>query len=168
MRQSIPSPPNLQSRAVHSRNSDNTIAFADFLYPGRCSTCFYAKLQGVAELFFDYRDLSDKNKEKFNAFRRRIESGFAFDIQNIPQFLKSMEKHYGTSGALETLDAIMKDYENSPKLIPFYGHRCFFDGLDDMPIISFSCPFDSIIYGENFEDYLKREFCGEKRAFTVG
>ncbi|MBQ8235998.1 MAG: helix-turn-helix transcriptional regulator [Clostridia bacterium] len=121
----------------------------------------------TGEQFFDYKDLSQRNVDKFKAFRRIVESGFAFDIQNVPRFRRAMEKRYDTSGAHQTLDAIMTEYHNSPKLIPFYGHRCFFDGLDDLPIFSYSQPCDSILYGENFEDYLKREFCGEKRAFPV-
>lgn len=116
----------------------------------------------VAEHFFDYRDLSDENLEKFKGIRSRIEQGFSFDIMNVPYFLRKMERRYGTMGAEETLGAIMAEYENSPKLIPFYSIRCFFDGLDGMPIISYSQPCDMIIYGENFEEYLKKEFCAEK------
>ena len=52
----------------------------------------------------------------------------------------------------------MKSLESSPKLIPFYAHRCFFDGMDNMPIISFWQAVDTIIYGYDFEDYLEAEF----------
>ena len=54
--------------------------------------------------------------------------------------------------------AVLKSLESSPKLIPFYAHRCFFDGMDDMPIISFWQAVDTIIYGHDFEDYLEAEF----------
>ena len=121
----------------------------------------------VGEHFFDYRDLSDENMEKFRRFQKIVEEGFAFDVANVPHFLRDMEHRYGTRGADETLDAIMREYEKSPKLIPFYGHRCFFDGLDNMPILSYAQPCDTIIYGENFEVYLKKEFCGEKVVYPL-
>lgn len=121
----------------------------------------------VGDGFFDYRDLSERNVEKFKAFRRMIEGGFAFDLSNIPRYRRAMERRYRTVGITETLEAIMKDYEKSPKLIPIYGHRCFLDGLDGMPILSYSQPVDTILYGESFEDYLEREFCGEKKAFQT-
>ena len=52
----------------------------------------------------------------------------------------------------------MKSLESSPKLIPFFAHRCFFDGMDNMPIISFWQAVDTIIYGYNLENYLDNEF----------
>lgn len=121
----------------------------------------------TGDCFFDYRDLSQRNIEKFGAFRRMIESSFAFDLSNVPRYLRQMERKYRTSGVKETHEAIMREYESSPKLIPFYGHRCFFDGLDGMPILSFSGPIDTIIYGESFEEYLEREFCGKKKALET-
>ena len=54
--------------------------------------------------------------------------------------------------------AVMKSLESSPKLIPFYAHRCFFDGMDNMPIISFWQAVDTIIYGYDLENYLEAEF----------
>lgn len=119
------------------------------------------------ERFFNYRDLSDENVEKFKCFCKIVEEGFAFDIVNVPCFFQMMEGRYGTQGVEKTLEAIMSEYEQSPKLIPFFSHRCFFDGLDDMPIVSYSQPCDVVIYGENFEEYLKKEFCGEKVFYPV-
>lgn len=121
----------------------------------------------TGEGFFNYRDLSDNNLDKFKKFCSMVEDGFSFDLNNVKWFLRAMERRYGTSGVHATLDAVMNEYKTSPKLIPFYGHRCFFDGLDNMPIISYSQPCDLALYGENFEDYLKREFCGKKRRFSI-
>ena len=53
--------------------------------------------------------------------------------------------------------------EKSPRLIPFYGHRCFFDGMDGMPIVSFAQPVDTIFYGSDFENYLENEFLTSER-----
>lgn len=54
--------------------------------------------------------------------------------------------------------AVITSLANSPKLIPFYAHRCFFDRIDNMPIISFWHAVDTIIYGYDLEDYLESEF----------
>ncbi len=56
----------------------------------------------------------------------------------------------------------MKSLESSPKLIPFFAHRCFFDGIDNMPIISFWQAVDTIIYGYDLENYLEAEFLTAK------
>ncbi len=150
--------------------SDEEIVKAEcmfgFTFPKEIAA-FLRTATPTGDHFFDYRDLSDRNVEKFRTFRRMIESSFAFDLSNIPRYRRAMERRFRTSSIKETLEAIMHEYENSPKLIPFYGHRCFFDGIDGMPIISFSSPFDSILYGESFEDYLEREFCGKRKAFQT-
>ena len=90
-------------------------------------------------------------------FMRKTNTGFDV-VRKTGETEETVRSFYGTMGAEETLGAIMAEYENSPKLIPFYSIRCFFDGLDGMPIISYSQPCDMIIYGENFEEYLKKEF----------
>ncbi len=61
----------------------------------------------------------------------------------------------------------MACWRESPKLIPFYAHRCFFDGLDDMPIVSFWQPVDTIVYGGVLEEYLKAEFLGHMDSDPV-
>lgn len=61
-------------------------------------------------------------------------------------------------------EATLEYLHQSTKLIPFFAHRCFFDGMDDMPIISFWQPTDTVIYGENFEDYLETAFLGKKHC----
>ena len=59
---------------------------------------------------------------------------------------------------IELINCVLDYLNSSPKLIPFYGHRCFISGMNNMPIISFWQPTDSIFYGSNFENYLKFEF----------
>ena len=100
--------------------------------------------------FFDYRDISQKN----------IVESFEFDIANNADSLQAMLKEFlGEFTDVEDFKkAVMKSLESSPKLIPFFAHRCFFDGMDNMPIISFWQAVDTIIYGYDFEDYLEAEF----------
>ena len=70
-----------------------------------------------------------------------------------------LKEHLGEFSDTENFKkSVMKSLENSPKLIPFYAHRCFFDGMDNMPIISFWQAVDTIIYGYDFENYLEAEF----------
>ena len=52
--------------------------------------------------------------------------------------------------------------DESVHLIPFYAHRCFFDGMDNMPIVSFWQAVDSIFYGRDFENYLLCEFLDQE------
>ena len=138
--------------------------FFGFTFPAEIAA-FLRGAVPTGDRFFDFRDLSAHNLEKYQRFAREVESGFAYDLSNDPEFLRAMKRRYGTSGVRDTLEEILKEYENSPKLIPFYGNRCFFDGVDGAPIISYSQPCDSILYGADFGDWLKREFSREKRAF---
>lgn len=138
-----------------------------FTFPKEIAAFLHAGMP-ADERFFNFRDLSPSNAAYFRKFERMIEEKFVFDLTSNPACLRDMERKYRTSGVKETFEAVMRDYESGPKLIPFYGfRRCFFDGLDGMPILSFAGLSDTIMYGENFEDYLAREFCGEKRAFSV-
>ena len=123
---------------------------ADFLsnaYPVGCN-------------FFNYRDISQKNIDKFYDFQKNIKESFEFDIANNADSLQAMLKEFlGEFTDVEDFKkAVMKSLESSPKLIPFYAHRCFFDGMDNMPIISFWQAVDTIIYGYDFENYLEAEF----------
>ena len=123
---------------------------ADFLsnaYPVGCN-------------FFNYRDISQKNIDKFYDFQKNIKESFEFDIANNADSLQAMLKELlGEFIDIEDFKkAVMKSLESSPKLIPFYAHRCFFDGMDNMPIISFWQAVDTIIYGNDLEDYLEAEF----------
>ena len=114
----------------------------------------------VGGAFFDYRDTSQKNIDNFYDFQKNIIGSFEFDIKNNADSLQAMLKeHLGEFSDTENFKkSVMKSLENSPKLIPFYAHRCFFDGMDNMPIISFWQAVDTIIYGYDFENYLEAEF----------
>lgn len=114
----------------------------------------------VGKDFFDYRDLSEENGNRFRRFQASIVKSFRFDLKNNREdLLELLGQRLGfdqDSGALD--DAVMKYLDQSVRLIPFYAHRCFFDGMDDMPIVSFWQPVDTIVYGGNLEHYLKHEF----------
>lgn len=120
----------------------------------------------VGEDFFDYRDLSVEKQKAFQSFREWMERGFCFDLEhNREGLLALLGKRLGFQEASPDFDAaVMACLAESPRLIPFYGHRCFFDGLDGMPIVSFWQPTDVICYGGTFENYLAAEFCKEARV----
>ena len=110
--------------------------------------------------FFNYRDTSQKNIDSFYDFQKNIIESFEFDIKNnigsLQEMLKELLGEFTDKEDFKK--AVMKSLENSPKLIPFYAHRCFFDGIDNMPIISFWQAVDTIIYGHDLENYLEAEF----------
>ena len=110
--------------------------------------------------FFDYRDTSQKNIDRFLDFQKAIEESVIFDIEHNTSSLQAMlAEHLGEFTDTESFKkAVLESLKNSPKLIPFYAHRCFFDGMDNMPIISFCQAVDTIIYGYDFGDYLEAEF----------
>lgn len=114
----------------------------------------------VGDDFFDYRDLSQQNIDRFCGFQKSIIKSFEFDIANNTNLLKAMlKKLFGEfAGTEDFKQAVMKSLERSSRLIPFYAHRCFFDGMDNMPIVSFGQAVDTIIYGHNLENYLEAEF----------
>lgn len=115
----------------------------------------------VEKGFFDYRDVSEENQKKFQEFQKWMEDAFLFDLANNREDM--LELLIGPLGNPEDFDTAVMDYfHSSVKLIPLYIHRCFFDGMDDMPIVSFMQPTDMIFYGHNFQDYLEREFLGKK------
>ena len=121
---------------------------------------FLSNAYPVGGNFFDYRDLSQKNRDRFCDFQKNIVGSFEFDIANNADSLQAMLKELlGEFIDIEDFKkAVMRSLESSPKLIPFYAHRCFFDGMDNMPIISFWQAVDTIIYGYDFENYLEAEF----------
>jgi hypothetical protein len=120
----------------------------------------------VGSSFYNWRDLSDANIQRFRNFRLSIEDSFLFDIVNNPDDLRAMlSDQFPEIADQEAFSkAVLNFLHESTKLIPFYAHRCFFDGADNMPIVSFWQPTDTIFYGENFEDYLETEFLGKKRS----
>ena len=108
--------------------------------------------------FFNWRDLSANNLERLQSFYNKMENSFLFDIEHNSLQIMFAELGWRDMDKVQFTDAVLRYLHESPKLIPFYAHRCFFDGMDDMPIISFWQPTDSIFYGKNFEDYLEVEF----------
>lgn len=114
----------------------------------------------VGDSFFNYRDLSESNVTRFWEFQMSIEKDFCFDLtNNREEMFEMLGQKLGFAQCSESFDnAVLKYLHDSVKLIPFYAHRCFFDGMDDMPIVSFWQPVDTILYGGNFENYLAHEF----------
>ena len=114
----------------------------------------------VSGEFFDWRDLSDTNLERFRGFQKGIEEAFAFDADRnegeLHAFLGDLLTDIADKDALKT--AVVDWLHRSVKLIPFYAHRCFFDGMDGMPIVSFWQAVDTIFYGSDLENYLENEF----------
>jgi len=120
----------------------------------------------VGSSFFDYRDLSDNNMKHFREFAASIERSFRFDLENNrEEMLELLGKKLGFFQDSASFDSAVIEYLNkSVKLIPFYAHRCFFDGMDDMPIVSFWQPTDTIFYGGSLENYLEVEFLRKHRV----
>jgi len=114
----------------------------------------------ISEGFFNYRDMSPQNIQSFHDFQKRIERAFLFDIEKNTDLLKAKLKPLlgPVADQEEFRDAVLASLRKSTRLIPFYSHRCFFDGMDDMPIVSFWQAVDTIFYGSDFENYLEHEF----------
>lgn len=89
--------------------------------------------------FFDYRDTSEENQERYRQFQESVENSFRFDLENNrDDLLEMLGKKIGYTQDHDAFDgAVIRYLKKSVKLIPFYGNRCFFDGMDDMPIVSF-------------------------------
>ena len=111
----------------------------------------------VGKDFFDYRDVSPENQNRFCDFQNRIVDDFRFDLENNREdMLELLAQPLGNPADFDS--AVLDFLHSSVKLIPFYAHRCFFDGMDDMPIVSFLQPVDTIFYASNFREYLEVEF----------
>ena len=111
----------------------------------------------VGKDFFDYRDVSPENQKRFCDFQNRIVDYFRFDLENNREdMLELLAQPLGNPADFDS--AVLDFLHSSVKLIPFYAHRCFFDGMDDMPIVSFLQPVDTIFYASNFREYLEVEF----------
>lgn len=116
----------------------------------------------VGAKFFDYRDVSEENRKRMDKFNQSMESSFRFDLKHNRGDMQAMLKEFDEGDSFD--ESVISFWKNSVRLIPFYGHRCFFDGLDGMPVISFWQPSDVIFYGGTFENYLEVEFLGKKRV----
>lgn len=119
----------------------------------------------VGSSFFNYRDVSERNIKRFHEFRASIEKSFWFDLENNREdMIALLGEKLGFTQYSEAYDNAVIQYLNeSVKLIPIFAHRCFFDGMDDMPIVSFWQPTDTIFYGGTFENYLEVEFLKRQR-----
>lgn len=140
---------------------DRAEAFFGFRFPRELRE-FLMLAVPVGEDFFDYRDCSEENRKRFVGFYERMEASFRFDLENCRDLLLEFvgEKLGFMEDGPGFDDAVMACWRASPKLVPFYAHRCFFDGLDDMPIVSFWQPVDTILYGSDLKRYLEAEFLG--------
>lgn len=120
----------------------------------------------VGDGFYNWRDLSADNIQRFRDFSLSAEDAFRFDIENNFGSLRAMlgDRFPKMTDQEAFTEAVLSYLHQSTKLIPFYAHRCFFDGMDNMPIVSFWQPTDTIFYGESFEDYLEIEFLGKKHC----
>lgn len=120
----------------------------------------------VGDSFYNWRDLSVANVQRFHDFSLSIEDAFLFDIENNSDDLRFMlgDRFSEMKDPDVFSKAVLDCLQASSKLIPFYAHRCFFDGMDNMPIVSFWQPTDTIFYGESFEDYLETQFLGKKHC----
>ncbi len=138
-------------------------AFFDFRFPCEIKA-FLMQVYPVGGAFFNYRNMSEENLKCFTDFQEEIEDGFRFDLENNEDTVVSMLEDIIPEGVdrEQIENVILENLRQSPRLIPFYAHRCFFDGLDNMPIISFSQPVDTIFYGADLEDYLEQEFLGKE------
>lgn len=117
----------------------------------------------IGNHFYNWRDLSAANVKRFHDFSLSIEDAFRFDLENNGDDLRAMlgDRFSEIEDQEQYAKAVLDYLHHSTKLIPFYAHRCFFDGMDNMPIVSFWQPVDSVFCGENFEDYLETEFLGK-------
>lgn len=143
-------------RGMTAAQLDRAEAVFGFRFP-REIRAFLSFAVPVGKDFFDYRDVSEENQKKFREFQNWMEDQFRFDLENNREdMLELLAEPLGNPGDFDS--AVMNYFHSSVKLIPFYIHRCFFDGMDDMPIVSFMQSVDSIFYASNFRDYLEVEF----------
>lgn len=117
--------------------------------------------------FFSFRDTSEENRECFRTFQTSVEQAFLFDLaENREELYERLGRKLGCDMASENFDCEVMEYlRQSVKLIPFYDHRCFFDGMDGMPIVSFWQSVDSIFYGGDLVNYLEVEFLNGQRTY---
>lgn len=121
----------------------------------------------VEPRFFNYRDMSESNIKTFHDFQKKIKESFLFDIKNNTPTMHALLRPLRWTNPLSFQDDVMNALDKSPRLIPFYANRCFFDGMNGLPIISFSQPVDTIIYGSDLENYFEHEFLCPK-SYHIG
>lgn len=109
--------------------------------------------------FINYKNTYPQNIAYFKDFQSSIREAFIFDLENNRDSMHAMlDEYVGDLPDDKFNEAVLSALDNSPKLIPFVFHRCFFDGMDGMPIVSFAQATDVIFYGTNLENYLENEF----------
>ena len=149
------------AEGMTARELDLAEACFQFRFPTEIRA-FLACAMPVGDSFFNYRDRTGANVARFHAFQQSVKDAFLFDLENNREDMCKLlsNKGWGLSCDSSFDAAVIAYLEGSPKLIPFYAHRCFFDGMNGMPIVSFWQPVDSIPYGRDFENYLACEFLG--------
>lgn len=125
---------------------------------------FLSYAMPVSEGFYNWRDFSKENVDKIKGFQQTIDEAFLFDFENNDLSEDFKDKFPEAKDETELRNKIMDYLHSSTKLVPFYHHRCFFNGMDNMPIISFWQPTDSVFYGDNFEKFLKIQFLNENQV----
>lgn len=134
-------------------------SFFGFRFPAEIRS-FLACARPISGKFFDWTDRSHENLERFRAFFAQMEEAFRLDFEENGLTAAWLGEDCTQLSNQAHLAKILDALHASPRLIPFYAHRCFFDAMDGMPIISFWQPTDSIVYGTDFEQYLQVEFLG--------
>ena len=147
------------SHGLSDREIEEIEAAFAFRFPKEIAS-FLSCAYPISEGFFDYRDTSPQNMRSFHDFQKNIEDTVLFDIEHCAGLLRPMlEPLLGSIADREEFQAaVLASVRRSTRLVPFYAHRCFFDGMDGMPIVSFCQAVDTIIYGYDLEDYLEAEF----------
>ncbi len=122
----------------------------------------------VNDGFYNWRDCSKSNVEQVSRFQKRIDECFEFDFDNNNLANSFKDDFPKIKTERELRNAILDYLHSSPKLIPFYGHRCFFNGMDNMPIISFLQATDAIFYGSDFKNFIENQFLRKYEEFELG
>ncbi len=118
--------------------------------------------------FINWRDNRKWYVENITNFQDSIKEDFIFDFENNALHKLFAKKFENITNENDLKDAVLKYFDKSAKLIPFYGHRCFFNGMDNMPIVSYCQPSDVIFYGTDFENYLENEFLRKGQKLEIG
>lgn len=147
------------SHGLSDREIEEIESAFGFRFPKEIAS-FLSCAYPISAGFFHYRDMSPQNMQSFHDFQKNIEESFLFDIAHNADSLQAMlSPLIGSIADQEEFKAaVLAALRKSTRLIPFYGHRCFFDGMDGMPIVSFWQAVDTIFYGSDFENYLENEF----------
>ena len=140
--------------------TDKEIAYIEKIYsitfPKQLKDFIKIKLP-VSNGFYNWRDFTEANIEKIKSVINAPMEGLLFDIEYNGFWVENWGGEVDNN--IETRKSVfLEKYYKAPKLIPIYGHRYMPDiNAKNIPILSVM-QSDIIIYGENLEDYFKREF----------